>query len=180
MVGESLGVGQFHAAVGVDQGVALVDLEGVAAAGGRRGEGAHQGSAADFGGDGMDVDAVDHFGDEIRLLGGRGAGLLQGIAVQDPQGGVVKKRSRAASGIQNADAGGGVVAAEVAPRRLLQPGVIDDAVGQHRRQPVGGVILAESLALGLGDQILVDIAEDIAGAGAPVVGIGGMKYLPGP
>ena len=56
--------------VGVDEeGVAFVDADGGFAVRRFGREGAEQGGAGDFSGDGMDVDAVDEAGDDCGLAG---------------------------------------------------------------------------------------------------------------
>ena len=124
----------------------------------------------------MNVYAVNQAGGDFG-----GLAVLESLPFHvgdDAAGGVVEEGSGAAGGVEDADAGGVGVGGE--RDGFFQPVVVEHALGEHLGEPVGGVEFAERLALLGGHHVLVKGAEDVAGAGAPVVAVGGGEHAPDP
>ena len=120
-----------------------------------------------FDGHGMYVQAVHEACDDIALPYGRQRSDAR--RGQDPACGVIQERSRSASGVENADAIH--VACSSRLHRVFDPFVVEHFLDHEGRQPIRRVELSEHLAVAFRHIAVVEVAENIATASAPIVAV---------
>ena len=164
-----------------EQRVAFIDPDARFPAGRLRREGAEQGGPRDFGGDRVDVDAVDQPRDD------RGAvwcGVaVEGWRLEEASRGMVENRSRAARRIEEPDAGQSALVAFVGDRRsdgACAPGIVEQLLDDESGQPVRCVVFPEDLAIAFPDETLIEGPQDIAAAPAPLIAVELLHEARGP
>ena len=157
------------------QRVALVDagLRG-------RGQGAAQGRPRHLHCYRVDVDPVHQVARDPRPGRGVRAGQAPRNRGQDPPRRVEQERARTAGRVQHPHARRRRVRLMRRPDRLVEPIVVQSLFDDQVRQPVRRVVLAVELAIRLGHDRHVDVAQHVRLAGSPVVALHDGEQLAAP
>ena len=157
------------------QRVALVDagLRG-------RGQGAAQGRPRHLHRHRVDVDPVYQVARDPRPGRGVRAGQASRNRGQDPPRRVEQERARTAGRVQHPHARRRRVRLMRGPDRLVEPIVVQGLFDDQVRQPVRRVVLAVELAIRLGHDLHVDVAQHVRLAGSPVVALHDGEQLTAP